>query len=130
MKKPKNLLLMYKHSLKIVGGLLVMFGLIALVTQKTWLLSSSVLGFVFGLVIFKNWITSQQKIMESAKTGTYFFYYVSRLILFTIPLITALYFKSFFNVYITLLFLLAFQWSMVLTEGLRNFAKVKNNHSE
>jgi hypothetical protein len=125
MNRPKNLWLMYRGALKFGLGGMLLFVLMAILTKKFWLAYSAILGFVFGLIILRNWIMSQKKIMDSRQVKSYLFYYFSRLILFAVPLVISLWFKNLFNVYITLLFLLSFQWYLVGFELVRNFSKTR-----
>jgi len=88
-------------------------------------IQSSLLGIVFSFFVILDFAVSEYSILHGRRRGVFFLFYLSRLFLYAIPLILALFFKNYFNFFVTLIFLFTYQIHFIAFEFFRSLKKVK-----
>ena len=86
---------------------------------------SAVLGCIFSLLIFIQFSASQYSFLIKKRKGLFFLLYGLRLIIYAVPICLCLYFKNYFNFFIVLIFLFAYQIHFIGFECLRSYKKYK-----
>lgn len=127
-KLPKNLYLILK---RLSSTIFISTAIFCLITFNKGLASwaySAILGSSFSFVIFVNLLKTQQIILESKNKASFFIQYITRLILYSIPVILGLTLKNYLTLKIILVFLLSFQAIYVLGELLKNWNKYKKRY--
>jgi hypothetical protein len=110
------------YRMIIFGGIIGLSG--SCLGEYSWLLSA-ILGTGFGYIIFTQLIVSQCNLLNTKRKDLFLLGYFYRLILYGIPTILTLVLKDYLNLYILLLFLLAFQLQYVVMEFSRNYKRYK-----
>jgi|APSaa5957512622_1039677.scaffolds.fasta_scaffold254400_1 hypothetical protein len=120
----KNLSLIKKALLKKQLAILAIFILISLFYKYYVYIYSSLLGSFFSFMVLDNLIKSQKIIMDQQKVASFFPRYVSRLFLYAAPVIAAIK-LDYFNLGVTVVFLVSMPLLLLLSMFLRLFKKVK-----
>ena len=108
-------------SLIFIIPLLILFFILGLST----FIYSTLLGLIFSGLIFQTFISSQREFSLEKKYFFVFFGFVTRLFLYAIPLVLAIFYKNYLNLLMVLVFLLFFPVLFVSGELVRGIKKIK-----
>ena len=92
--------------------------------ELSWILSA-MLGTCFGYLLFTQLIHSQCNLLKTKRKDLFLLGGVYRLAIYAIPISVSLVLKNYLNLYLLLVFLLAFQFQYVGMELSRNFKRYK-----
>ena len=91
-------------------------------------IGSALLGLLFSFFIILDFAYAEYAILHGRKKGLFFVYYLSRIVLYAIPLVFGLVFKNYFNFFVILIFLFSYQIHFIGFEFFRSLKKMKRQN--
>ena len=121
----KNIIFIRNKIFIYSGTILLIFTLISLFLKTYTDIFSALIGYGFGVLIFNNLIKTLQTIKDTMNKNKYLPQYITRIFIYTAPIIIGLYFKEYFNIIIILIFLFLNQIILLIFEILRSIKTIR-----
>lgn len=121
----KNLLLIKKTLTIRVFTIAIAIAAPCLIFGQTTIATSIILGSIFSYFAFNNMLLSQSLILQKRSKGAFFIPLLLRLLIYAIPMVLAIVFTDYLNLWTTLIFLWIFQIGYVILELVRSIKNIK-----
>ena len=121
----KNIIFIRNKIFIYSGTILLIFTLISLFLKTYTDIFSALIGYGFGVLIFNNLIKTLQTIKDTMNKNKYLPQYITRIFIYTAPIIIGLYFKEYFKKIIILIFLFLNQIILLIFEILRSIKTIR-----
>ena len=120
---PKSFAVIRSHLVLRVG-VLVLGVMVASMLKAQWAwFFSAVLGALFSYLSWWLLFINQYAILQKRDKRLFFMAFLGRLGLYAIPLCIGLFYTTYFNLWIILVFLFAFQFNYILLELVNNWGR-------
>ena len=124
-KIPTDVKNLKKRCLKVSFIILVIVNIIGALIKKPEFIASSIIGWSCSYLILDNLVKSQLNLLITRKKSAFFLNFLSRLVLYSIPVILTFTLKDYLNLFIILVFLLSNQITWIVLEGFSNYKHLK-----
>ena len=115
-----------KQTLLINAALLI----VTLLLQQTKWANALVLGTLTGYFVFSESIKTQINILNQKKQHLFFIGFIKRLLIYALPLIVGLKYKSYFTLYPIIYGMVSFQLIYIVIEVIRGIKNIKKRNKK